>query len=582
MKLLLTAINAKYIHTNLALHSLRAYAKGYDQHLELVEFTINNRIDDILREVYKKKPDVMAISTYIWNVEMVQELIVELKKVLPHLEIWLGGPEVSFDSKQQLQSYPSIKGILIGEGEATFRALLKYYVEKSYTLDQIAGLVFRDEADNIVYTGNRPLLNLSEIPFPYEASMDRFENKIIYYESARGCPFNCQYCLSSLDRGVRIRDIALVKEELQHFLNAKVKQVKFVDRTFNCNKKHAMAVWEYIHKNDNGFTNFHFEISADLIDEEMVAFLTTVRPGLFQFEIGVQSTHPETLEIIQRKMDFDKLSRVVKNINKGRNIHQHLDLIAGLPREDYATFKKSFNDVYALEPEQLQLGFLKVLKGSGMYENSHKYGLLYKEKTPYEILSTKDISYEEVLKLKLVEEMVELYHNSNQFTYSLKYLLNFFSAPFDLFEALAEYYEEKEYHTLQHSRMTRYDIVLEFFQDKLSKEDDIIKALLLFDLYLQENLKKRPIWYEEDMSTKEQTRKFYQDQENINKYLAEYKDYASKQISRMTHIELFSVDIMPFVTQGKDTFSKKDTYVLFNYLKRDPLVNHATTTQVIL
>lgn len=583
MKLLLTSINAKFIHSNLAIHSINAFVKKYEKNIEILEFTINNSIDDILREIYNEQPDVVAISCYIWNIEIVKEIVVELKKILPNIDVWLGGPEVTYNSERQILEYPNIKGIIKGEGEKTFKELIKFYLKINSKLKNIKGLTYRDEIGNVINTGDREPLNLNEIPFPYTDKIKDFNNKIIYYESSRGCPFNCQYCLSSLEKQLRFRDFELVREEIIQFLEAKVKQVKFVDRTFNCNKEHAMKIWKFINDNDNGYTNFHFEISADLIDEETLEFLKTIRPGLFQFEIGVQSTHDDTLKVIKRKTDFYRLSEVVKRIQQNNNIHQHLDLIAGLPKEDYRTFITSFNDVYALKPEQLQLGFLKVLKGSGLYINSKEYGLVYKSKPPYEILSTNELPYNKILILKLVEEMVEIYYNSNQFTYTLKYLEQFFVSPFHMFEAIASYYEEQGFHIKQHSRLTRYDILLQFFREMIDQDDTTIKYALIIDLYLQEKLKKRPKWIEDNSNYKEKIRDFYKDDRNINRFLPEYSRYTQKQVSRMTHIEVLPSNILEMV-QAKEIKKEASSriFYIFNYLKKDSLTKHATISTVVV
>ena len=406
MKFLLAAVNAKYIHSNPGIYSLRAYAGKQNQELlmdiEIAEYTINNQLGDIVADIYRRKPDVIGFSCYIWNIVYIKCIIEDLHQIMPNLPIWLGGPEVSYDAMDIMNRYPQVTGIMIGEGEETFYELLccyKRYIKSDNqlresedgshqsiklweSLRQIKGLALREG-----FTEPRELTDLNRMPFLYE-DLAAFENKIIYYESSRGCPFRCSYCLSSIDKKVRLRDLNLVKKELQFFLDGRVKQVKFVDRTFNCNHQHAMAIWQYIYDNDNGVTNFHFEVSADLINDEELALLNKMRPGAVQLEIGVQSTNEKTIQAIRRTMDILRLKKVVAHVKQGNNIHQHLDLIAGLPYEDYETFKNSFNDVYAMEPDQLQLGFLKVLKGSYMYENRAAYGLVYRSEPPYEVLST--------------------------------------------------------------------------------------------------------------------------------------------------------------------------------------------------
>ena len=582
MKFLLTAINAKYIHTNPAIYSLRAYAgEQLRPYIELAEYTINNFLQDILADIYQRKPDVVAFSCYIWNWRLVQELIVELPKLLPDTDIWLGGPEVTYDAPEILQKYPRLTGIMVGEGEATFKALLESYVSHS-EVREVAGLCLPSG-----YTLEREPMDMNELPFLYE-DLEPFQNKIIYYESSRGCPYRCSYCLSSIDKKVRIRDIGVVKKELQFFLDNQVKQVKFVDRTFNCNHEHAMAIWQYLYENDNGVTNFHFEISADILREDEIALLRKLRPGLAQLEIGVQSTNPHTLAAIQRVMNVERLEEIVAAIQAGENIHQHLDLIAGLPYEDYESFAASFNRVYAMKPEQLQLGFLKVLKGSYMHEQANAYGICYLDKPPYEVLSTKWLSYEEVIKLKRVEEMVELYYNSNQFTHTLAFLERAFSTPFAMFEALAEFYLERGYFVNSPARVQRYQVLLEFAGKQDGQHLAVYRELLTYDMYLRENLKSRPEFAGDITreAVKNRIRAFYQQEEQQRRYLPAYGEYDWKQLGKMTHLEPFHYpvwDVQALVQQlekGETEAVKEAGYVLFDYRNRNPL-NYEADTQLV-
>lgn len=570
MKIILTAINAKYIHSNLAIYSLKAYAKKYAEHIFLAEYTINQQLDEILMDIYKQKPDVLCFSCYIWNISYVETLIREIHKILPSLPIWLGGPEVSYDAEEVLRRLPEVTGVVKGEGEETFLELASYYVEgkgEEY-LCGIKGISYRKHDGEIEENQWREIMDLSKVPFVYE-DMDEFRNKIIYYETSRGCPFSCSYCLSSVDKCLRFRDLKLVKKELQFFLDNEVPQVKFVDRTFNCKHDHALEIWRYIAENDNGITNFHFEISADLLNEEELALLGTMREGLVQLEIGVQSTNPKTIGEIKRTMRFEKVSDAVKRVNAGRNIHQHLDLIAGLPYEDYESFGKSFNDVYALSPEQLQLGFLKVLKGSYMEEHTEEYGLVYKSLPPYEVLYTKWLSYEDVLKLKRIEEMVEVYYNSGQFSYTLEHLTGEFATPFAFFEQLGEYYEKHAFHMISHSRITRYEILLGFVEKYVSERVDFYRELLVFDLYLRENIKSRPVFSGENTVDKEWLSGFYEEESKEHKYLRGYEKYDKRQLRKMTHIEKFNYDVLGNGTQ-------KDTVILFDYQNRSKLNYQAT------
>lgn len=547
MKILLAACNAKYIHSNLAVYDLQAYASDYADHIVLKEYTINQQKDDIMRDIYLEHPDVVCVSCYIWNLSFVKELMADLIKILPGADFWAGGPEVSYDAEKFLTENSEFKGVMVGEGEETFKELAGYYVEKNpQDLKNMTGICYRD-GDQIIHNGWRQIMDLSSIPFIYK-DLSEFKNRIIYYESSRGCPFSCSYCLSSIDKKLRFRDTETVKKELQFFIDNKVPQVKFVDRTFNCKHDHAMAIWKYINEHDNGVTNFHFEISADLLREEELQEMSTMRPGLIQLEIGVQSTNPDTIKAIHRTMDFEKLKGIVDRIHSFGNIHQHLDLIAGLPYEDYDSFRHSFNDVYALKPQQLQLGFLKVLKGSHMMEMCKEYGIVYKTQEPYEVLSTKWLDYDHVLKLKTVENMVEVYYNSGQFQNTLEYLENFFPDAFSIYERLGSFYMEKGYGDVSHTRMRRYEILLEFLEDMPEISVDQVKDQMVYDLYLRENLKSRP--------------GFARDQKPFERQIWDFRK--REKVAKNAHVEVFA--------DGK--------VLLFDYADRDPLTNNAHVTDV--
>lgn len=550
MKILLAACNAKYIHSNLAVYNLKSCSGEYSSRVVVKEYTINQIRDDILKDIYLEQPDVICFSCYIWNISFVRELVPDLKKILPQVEFWAGGPEVSYDAVEFLKKNPAFFGVMVGEGEETFHELAGYYIErKPETLSEIRGVAFRDEnkGRDIVHTGWRELMDLSKVPFAY-SNLTEFKNRIIYYESSRGCPFSCSYCLSSIDKKLRFRDIELVKKELQFFIDNKVPQVKFVDRTFNCKHDHAMEIWRYITEHDNGITNFHFEISADLLRAEELALMKTMRPGLIQLEIGVQSTNPQTIKAIRRTMDFEKLKGIVEQIHSFGNIHQHLDLIAGLPYEGYDSFHKSFCDVYALRPEQFQLGFLKVLKGSYMMEMTGEYQILYKDREPYEVLSTAWLTYGEILRLKMVESMVEVYYNSGQFKNTLVFLEKYFDDPFRMYEALGRFYEKKGYSEISHSRMRRYEILMEFAGEQKEIPSEALSDVMLLDLYLRENLKSRP--------------SFASDQKPYERLIWDYRK--AKKIPKTAHIEVFR--------DGKK--------LLFDYTDRDPLTNNAQLTDI--
>lgn len=542
MKILLTAVNAKYIHSNLAVYNLKAMTRDYGKQVEIGEYTINQQTDEILGDIYRKQPDVVAFSCYIWNRRVIGELIRELPKVLPRVRIWAGGPEVSYDAKKFLEEYPEMTGIMRGEGEWIFRELASYYIEEKGSLEDIPGLTFRTENGSVRENGASVPLDMDSLPFAYD-DFEQFRHKIIYYESSRGCPFRCSYCLSSIDKSVRYRSMDLVKKELSRFLEEKIPQVKFVDRTFNCNPSRTAELWRWMIEHDNGITNFHFEIAADLITEEELELMSQMRPGLIQLEIGVQSTNLNTVREIDRTMDLRKVSEVVARVKSFGNIHQHLDLIAGLPGEGLESFQKSFDDVFRMEPKQLQLGFLKILKGAKMEERALSYGMKWHGQPPYEVFSTRWLSYEEILLLKGVEEMVEVYYNSHQFERTLQEILKRYESPFAFFHELALYYEMRGYDRISHARMARYEILRMFLEEK-GWLMPVYDQCMIYDLYARENLKNRPA--------------FAPDQGAYREKLKEYtRDYG-----RQVHVEVFERDEEP-------------VYVLFDYRRRNPLTGEA-------
>ena len=608
MKFLLVAINAKYIHSNLGIYSLKAYAEKKLQEVasgqvqvEIAEYTINHQMDQILQDIYRRKPDVIGFSCYIWNIQYIRPFLKDIPKVLPDVKIWMGGPEVYYRAESFLKEEPTVTGVMVGEGEATLAELAQVYGEaeaagkteaavvgeecanqvlcysqnpngvwnqtsdeavRNYDLDsrleQVRGIVFRKTTGEILRTPMRPLLSMDEIPFSYK-NLEGMEHRIIYYESSRGCPYSCSYCLSSIDKTVRFRSLDLVMKELDYFLERKVPQVKFVDRTFNCKKSHALAIWRYLLEHDNGVTNFHFEISADLIDEEELDVMRQMRPGLIQLEIGVQTTNPNTITEIRRKMNLDRLKQVVDKINSFHNIHQHLDLIVGLPYENYERFCQSFDDVYWMRPEQLQLGFLKVLTGSYMAEKTDDYGLLYHQEPPYEVLATKWLDYGQVLRLKAVEDMVEVHYNSGQYTETLREMEQHWASPYAMFEALADYYERQGCTGIALNRLTRYELLFGFLQETEPEKTERYRDLLTYDLYLRENIKSRPAFLRDESPWKTLRREFFQGEEKEPKYLKGYEGYDSKQMAKMAHLEVFG--------DGR--------VVVFDYKNRDPLTYNA-------
>ena len=632
MKFLLAAINAKYIHSNPGVYSLRAFARTKIPwaDIEIGEYTINHQMDLILQDIYRRKPDFIGFSCYIWNISYIMEIVRDVKKVLPEVEIWLGGPEVSYDAKKVLTREPDVCGVMRGEGELTFTELVRAYLKREelcaaagdidsgsemqrqektlvsdentwqpkavkaetgdrrgLDLDNIPGITYRAESGEVVERGPQRLLSLDEIPFYYD-DMAGFENRIVYYESSRGCPFSCSYCLSSIDKTVRFRSLDLVLPELQFFLDHKVPQVKFVDRTFNCKRDHTLGIWRYLVEHDNGITNFHFEVSADIFDEEELELIGKMRPGLIQLEIGVQSTNPDTIKEIHRHMDLVKLKQAVDRVYDYRNTHQHLDLIAGLPYENYESFMRSFDDVYRMRPDQLQMGFLKVLKGSYMEEQVAAYDLKYREIPPYEVLSTKWLPYSDVIRLKGVEDMVEVYYNSGQFPATMKLLEKKFARPSEIFTSLAEYYEKNGLTGISHSRLARYEILYRFLEEKEVKVEQSTPAAedpagmeqktgakaaetavkltladfrdsLMYDLYVRENIKSRPSFSSDQSPYKKEVREFFMAEEERPQWLTDYAGFDSKQMAKMAHLE----------------HMEDGTFVLFDYKNRDPLSGNA-------
>ncbi len=580
MKLLLIAINSKYIHSNPAVYSLKACTGAYSSYVEIMEFTINEQPSRIKMEIYKKHPDVIAFSCYIWNRTMIDMIIHDLHQLLPDTDLWAGGPEVSYCASETIREW-GLRGVMTGPGEGTFARLVSCYVHGT-----------ADSLPEVLTVSDAPALTLDEIPF-WQEKIEDFGGRIIYYESSRGCPFCCSYCLSSVDKTMDFRNAARVCRELDFFLEHNVPQVKFTDRTFNCRKEHALPILRHITAHDNGITNFHFEIAADLLDEDYFALLKQMRPGAVQLEIGVQSVHTPTIRAICRRMDFHQVAAAVKKIHAWNNIHIHLDLIAGLPLEDFPTFAHSFNEVYALRPQQLQLGFLKVLKGSGMALHAAEYGLLSSSQPPYEVLSTKWLSYHEICRLKQIEEMVERYYNSGQFVHTLEFLCPYFETPFAMYGALADWYECHHLSSIQSSRLRRYEILLEFasafvFTQKdpaascdhgdcpqnpdtaAAYEISALKEYLTYDLYLREHSKNRPSFAPPNERWKDSIRDLLQKEADTHTLFPELSGCSYRELTKLLHAEVFTC------------MFRQPAVILFCYQRRDPLTNNCQTVTVPL
>ncbi len=571
MKTLFVGINAKFIHSNLAIRYIQKYAEGQGIVIETSEYTINQSIDLIFDGILCQSPDLVGFSCYLWNIEMIKKLVVMLKQVKPDMKVLLGGPEVSYDTKDIMLELPEVDYIISGEGERSATALVRQ-LSVSDAVEGLTGLTYR-RGNLLCVSPPTMAMDLSEVPFVYEKGLTGLEHRILYYETSRGCPYKCQYCLSSIEKEVRFRPFNMIKEELQFFLDQEVSQVKFVDRTFNAKISHTLAIWEYLHENDNGVTNFHFEITADLLDTSTIDFLVGVRPGLFQFEVGVQSTHEATILTVERKVEFPKLKERVLKVMAGNNIHMHLDLIAGLPKEDYLSFKQSFNDVMAMKPEQLQLGFLKVLKGSKIHTLQKHYGIVYRQFAPYEVLFTGEMSYEDLKKLKDIEALLETYYNSNQFTSGINYLMASHSSDFDCFEKMAEHWRNEGYYLLPHNRIRLYELLYEYALSCPTVDIKFFAELLKHDLCMREKPKKWPEFIQPEDGYARETRDFYQ-REDLNDTLFEaYKGYTSKQISRMAHLERYNYDI-----QGDGRL--RDIWLFYDYRHKNIMSGQALVTEI--
>ena len=568
MKILLTTLNSKFIHTNLAIRYLKAFVKDILP-VDIREYTINNDLDYILKDIYRNNYDVVLFSTYIWNVDDTAKICENLKKVNPNIKIALGGPEVSYDSLDAMKKYPFIDYILCGEGELVFKDLVEYFLDKK-SIEDVEGIVYRHNGEVIVNKPKELLQNLDEIPSPYE-NLDpkEYENRIVYYETSRGCPFNCQYCLSSTLKGLRYFSIDRVKSDLKKLIDARVSQIKFIDRTFNANKKFAQEIMKFLMEHDNDYTTYHFEVTAHLLDEDTLEFLKDCKEGLFQFEIGVQSTNQKTLDAVGRRDDFKKLSYVVKKVASYRNIHQHLDLIAGLPYEDYESFENSFNDVFNLGIEHLQLGFLKMIKGTGVRNRAKEHGYRYKDYAPYEILYNDYISYNQILKLKDIEEILEKYYNSKNFVLSMRYIIkNFYSeSPFKFFEDFATYFDINGYFDMAQGKNQLYKILLDFYNEKINVNNELFNDILKYDYISLGKTSNLPRFFNKiDMDDfKNRCHVFLQDNKNVTKYLPKFEDKAAKYMIKYVHFEPFNYNILDLKEDIHKNLDKNENVVLFVY-----------------
>lgn len=543
MKVLLTAVNSKYIHSNLAVRYLKAYTKDLPCECVIREFSVNDRIEKIFEHIMEEKPSVVVFSCYIWNIEYVVKLATLIRTLDKNIEILYGGPEVSYDSERFLLENPG-EYLITGEGEETFRQFLKWKLgDEKVSLENIKGLYYKT-GENIGFAGEREPMDLNKTIFPYEKE-DDLNNKIVYYESSRGCPFRCKYCLSSTTHGVRFMEVNRVKRELQFFIDKGVKLIKFVDRTFNCNHKFSMEIWKFLIAAKTDAT-FHFEISADILTDEEIELLNTAPKGRIQLEVGVQTTNDEILKNIDRNIQFEDIKDKVVKIAKNKNVKQHLDLIGGLPGESFEMFRKSFNDVYSIRPEEVQLGFLKLLKGSSMRFEAEKWNMVYSPYAPYEIFSTSSISYEEILKLKRTEEVVDKYYNSEKFNNILEYFVPKFETPFDFYFALGTYFKDKGYMDRNVASADYYKIFIEFNEEVLKEASKALMEIIKFD-YLKFNKRKWVPPFLNRVIEKE-----------VHKKLREELKSENKEI----HIERFEIDVLKY--EEKREIKEAVTYVVFD------------------
>lgn len=546
-KIVLTAINSQYVHLNVAVRYLKKYVeKNSDIKLDIYETNINNQLMNIIKDLFEKQPDMIIFSTYIWNKEYVFSITKELKKILPDIKIALGGPEVSYEWDKIMAENQEIDYIFTGEGE---KVLLNFFTKD---ISEVKGVVYR-EGERLKYNGIEPLIeNLDIIPFPYDDEELQDRTKIFYYESSRGCPFNCSYCMSSIDKSVRYYSIDRTKEDLKRFIDSPIKLLKFVDRTFNLSKEKYMAIWRFLLENYREGITFHFEINANIFDDETLDFLETVPKGYFQFEIGVQTIDAQAMKSIGRINKLEKLEHNIRRIS--RNIHLHLDLIAGLPYETYDKFRESFDYVHRLKPEMIQLGFLKLLKGTKMYDEREKYGYKYFSKPPYEVFLNEFISFAEMVKLKNLEKVLDFYYNSEKFPESVQWIIeNHYESAFSFYEDVAEYFDKRGYLKVSHKESTLFTLLYEFYLDKGLKNREVFVEYLKYDYLMLGKTGFYPEWFKSE-----------KDGELYDELIRERNYKSIREGHKNSELERFSYNIF--------TKEFEDIYVFFDYRDRSSKV----------
>lgn len=584
---LLVGINAKFIHSNLAIRSIYEYTRQSiafkdDECLITQEYSINQDVDYILNQIMEADADVIGFSCYLWNIDLIRQVSRSIKLLVPKCTIIYGGPEVSYTAEEELKNNNFVDYILLGEGEASFTELLLHFFR--FSDKPIKGIAFREE-DKIFVHQTLSGLNMDDLPFAYASGFEGLDNRILYYETSRGCPFNCQYCLSSIEKGVRFKSLVKVFQELDVFLQKKVRQVKFVDRTFNAKQEHTLGIMEYVIDHDNGVTNFHFEVAPELVNDRFIETLKKAREGLFQLEMGVQSTHPETLKVIKRYNQLDKIVYATHRIQELKNTHIHMDLIAGLPEEGFNRFGESFDFVYQLRPDQLQLGFLKVLKGSGLMTMVDQYDIIYRNYPPYEVLQTHAITYAQLETLKLIEEMVELFYNSGLFLKTIQTLIPCFDSPFSGFSALADEWKRKGMHHKKHQKLDLYEFMYRFIQrEKVENAMSLIQKSLVrrlaFDYCLNEKPKKALAWMDFRF-IEPSTQIFLLEAIALHGYWTEESSqFSTKQLSRMYHIDQWELHDEKAASFGFDRILEtthphiEGTFIVINYERRN-FIDHS-------
>lgn len=581
MKTVIATLNAKYIHVSLALRYLKAYCQR-DFQIELKEFTIKDTPMNIVTDIVQENPDVVGFSCYIWNIEETIILIDMLKKINPELKIVLGGPEVSYDVEYWMERLTGVDFIVVGEGEESFHHLLQECAgEEKYHL--VFGLAYRKEGKTII-NPPRPKMDLNSIPSPYQGfpDLEELRNRVVYFETSRGCPFSCSFCLSSIEVGVRYFDIERTKKELKFLIDQGVKLIKFVDRTFNIKRDYAMEIFDFLIKNHKG-TVFQFEITADIMRPEVLAFLAEhAPPGVFRFEIGVQSTNDATNQLVNRKQNFQKLKNTVNTIKAAENIDQHLDLIAGLPEEDYHSFRKTFNDVFALRPEELQLGFLKMLRGTGIRQNAAKYGYKWMEHSPYEILGNDILPFSDIIKIKRVEDVLEKYWNAHRMDYTIEFLVSHkYETPFDFFQQFGDYWEANGWQRIGHQLEDLFSRLYEFLGHTQVKQLPIIKGLMQLDYFLTQKNKPRKTWWTFEMEKSEQQR--------LMRYIAENKglfgeeianlNLEEKELHKHAVIERIPFELRQYLTTG-EVLEEESLLVVYYEIGKGPKFGSASFANV--